>query len=117
LDEAARRAARQGRSVRISSTDARALKASHKNCPLRPVAFGVSHLPNTDAFIEVDEVTQCEIKRILTGWMFASSPGLHAVEHPIYDVWLMDCKNPVVAAVPPPEAPRRIRSARASSSL
>ena len=57
-------------------------------------------------FIEVDEVTlQGEVKRIFTGWMFAASPGLHAVEHPIYDVWLTDCKNPVVAvAAPPPEA-------------
>jgi hypothetical protein len=26
--------------------------------------------------------------------MFAASPGLHAVEHPIYDVWLTDCKGP-----------------------
>ena len=31
--------------------------------------------------------------RIFTGWMFAASPGLHAVEHPIYDVWLTDCKG------------------------
>jgi hypothetical protein len=62
--------------------------------------------PNTDAFIDVDEVTlPGEVKRIFTGWMFASSPGLHAVEHPIYDVWLTDCKNPVVASVAPPEAP------------
>jgi len=48
---------------------------------------------------------QGEIKRIFTGWMFASSPGLHAVEHPIYDVWLTDCKNPVIAAAPAPEPP------------
>jgi hypothetical protein len=62
--------------------------------------------PNTDAFIEVDEVTlQGDVKRIFTGWMFAASPGLHAVEHPIYDVWLTDCKNPVVAATAPPEPP------------
>jgi Uncharacterized protein conserved in bacteria (DUF2155) len=46
---------------------------------------------------------QGEVKRIFTGWVFASSPGLHAVEHPIYDVWLTDCKNPVVAAAPPVE--------------
>jgi hypothetical protein len=61
--------------------------------------------PNTDAFIEVDEVTlQGEVRRIYTGWMYAASPGLHAVEHPIYDVWLTDCKGGVVAeAVPPPE--------------
>ena len=62
--------------------------------------------PNTDAFIEVDEVTlQGDVKRIFTGWMFAASPGLHAVEHPIYDVWLTDCKNPLVAATAPPEPP------------
>jgi hypothetical protein len=60
--------------------------------------------PNTDAFIEVDEVTlQGEVRRIYTGWMFASSPGLHAVEHPIYDVWLTDCKGGAVADASPPE--------------
>jgi hypothetical protein len=69
--------------------------------------------PNTDAFVEVDEVTlQGEIKRIFTGWMFAASPGLHAVEHPIYDVWITDCKggqSPTVAEVPPevPKQPAR----------
>jgi hypothetical protein len=64
--------------------------------------------PNTDAFIEVDEVTlQGEVRRIYTGWMFASSPGLHAVEHPIYDVWLTDCKGGVVADAEPPAPPAR----------
>ena len=66
--------------------------------------------PNTDAFVEVDEVTlQEEIKRIFTGWMFAASPGLHAVEHPIYDVWITDCKggqSPTVAEAPA-EAPKQ----------
>jgi hypothetical protein len=41
--------------------------------------------------------------------MFAASPGLHAVEHPIYDVWITDCKggkNPNVAEVPPDAAPK-----------
>jgi hypothetical protein len=42
---------------------------------------------------------QGEIKRIFTGWMFAASPGLHAVEHPIYDVWLTDCAQPAGGAV------------------
>jgi hypothetical protein len=78
-----------------------ALQVTPRICYTRPP----TETPNTDAFIEVDEVTlQGEVKRIFTGWMFASSPGLHAVEHPIYDVWLTDCKNPVVAAAPPPEA-------------
>jgi hypothetical protein len=66
--------------------------------------------PNTDAFIEVDEVTlQGEVRRIYTGWMYAASPGLHAVEHPIYDVWLTDCKGGVVAEVTPPAEPAAAR--------
>jgi hypothetical protein len=77
-----------------------ALQVTPRVCYTRPP----TETSNTDAFIEVDEVTlQGDVKRIFTGWMFASSPGLHAVEHPIYDVWLTDCKNPVVAAAPPPE--------------
>jgi hypothetical protein len=80
-----------------------ALQVTPRICYTRPA----TETSNTDAFIEVDEVTlQGDVKRIFTGWMFAASPGLHAVEHPIYDVWLTDCKNPVVAATaPPPEAP------------
>ena len=66
---------------------------------------------------------QGEIKRIFTGWMFAASPGLHAVEHPIYDVWLTDCKggkNPAVAEAPPEEAakppPSRRRQAAGAAA-
>ena len=76
-----------------------ALQVTPRACYTRPP----TETPNTDGFIEVDEVTlQGEVKRIFTGWMFAATPGLHAVEHPIYDVWLSDCKSPVVAAAPPP---------------
>ncbi len=77
-----------------------ALQVTPRVCYSRPP----TETPNTDAFVEVDEVTlQNEIKRIFTGWMFAASPGLHAVEHPIYDVWLTDCtggQNPAVAEAP-----------------
>ncbi|MCR4266478.1 DUF2155 domain-containing protein [Nitratireductor sp. ZSWI3] len=56
----------------------------------------------TDAFVEVDEITlDREIRRIFTGWMFAESPGLNAVEHPVYDVWLKACKQS--SDVPPPD--------------
>lgn len=45
-------------------------------------------------FVEVDEITlDRKIRRIFTGWMFAASPGLNAVDHPIYDVWLTGCKQ------------------------
>jgi hypothetical protein len=82
-----------------------ALQVTPRACYTRPP----TETPHTDAFIEVDEVTlQGEIRRIYTGWMFAASPGLHAVEHPIYDIWLTDCKGGAVAeAQPDPEpAPR-----------
>jgi hypothetical protein len=69
-----------------------ALQVTARACYTRPP----TEPTNTDAFVEVDEVTlQGEIKRIFTGWMFASSPGLHAVEHPVYDVWLTDCAAPL----------------------
>lgn len=59
--------------------------------------------PKTDAFVEVDEITlDRKIRRIFTGWMFAESPGLNAVEHAVYDVWLKSCKEK--SDVPPPEA-------------
>jgi len=81
-----------------------ALQLTTRACYTRPP----TEQANTDAFVEVDEVTlQGEVKRIFTGWMFASSPGLHAVEHPIYDLWLTDCRGgtQVVAAEGAPEPP------------
>ncbi len=66
-----------------------ALQVTPRVCYTRPP----TETPNTTSFTEVNEITlKGEAKRIFTGWMFASSPGLHAVEHPIYDIWLMDCK-------------------------
>jgi len=77
-----------------------ALRVKTDACYTRPA----SEATNTDAFVEVDEITlQGEVKRIFSGWMYAASPGLHGVEHPIYDIWLTDCKGPettVVSAAP-----------------
>jgi hypothetical protein len=51
--------------------------------------------PKTSSFVEVDEKNSDGVrKRIFTGWMFAESPGLNAVEHPVYDVWLTGCRDP-----------------------
>jgi hypothetical protein len=82
-----------------------ALRVKTDACYTRPA----TEAANTDAFVEVDEITlQGEVKRIFSGWMFAASPGLHGVEHPIYDIWLTDCKAPdatVVSAQPDPPKP------------
>jgi hypothetical protein len=81
-----------------------ALRIKPNACYTRPVTASA----NTDAFVEVDEITlQGEVKRIFSGWMFAASPGLHGVEHPIYDVWLTDCKEPD-ATVAQQEAPKPV---------
>jgi hypothetical protein len=82
-----------------------ALRVKPDACYTRPA----TETTNTDAFVEVDEITlQGEVKRIFSGWMFAASPGLHGVEHPIYDIWLTDCKGPlqtIVTAQPDPPKP------------
>jgi hypothetical protein len=87
-----------------------ALRVRPRACFTRPP----TEAPNTTGFIEVDEVTlQGEVKRLFRGWLFAASPGLHGVEHSIYDVWLSDCKGAQSAAVeepaPPPSPPPQSR--------
>ena len=78
-----------------------ALKVTPRVCYSRPP----EEQPKTTSFVEVDEIQlDGQEKRIFTGWMFAASPGLHAVEHPVYDVWLVDCKmqmGPEPERVPP----------------
>jgi hypothetical protein len=96
-----------------------ALQLTPRVCYTRPPTEN----PQTTTFVEVDEVTlDNKYRRIFTGWMFAASPGLHGIEHSIYDLWLTDCKGgtevivdpkdpddtPAVARTPPPqERPRR----------
>jgi len=76
-----------------------ALQVTPKACYSRDQ----SEAQKIDGFVEVDEITlDRKIRRIFTGWMFADSPGLNAVEHPIYDVWLKDCKQN--SDVPPPDS-------------
>lgn len=106
-----------------------ALQVVPRVCYTRPPTEAAA----TDSFIEVSEVTlQGEVRRIFSGWMFAASPGLNAVEHPIYDVWLTDCKQPLVKvaedptpmpqagapqqptpqAAPPPRQPQAVQQPR-----
>jgi hypothetical protein len=75
--------------------------------------------PNTTSFVEVEEAgADGKNRRVFSGWMFAASPGLHGLEHPVYDIWLVDCKGGTevipepkeTVEAPPPlpqDAPRR----------
>ena len=66
-----------------------------RTCHTRPP----TEEPRTMAFIEIDEVTyDHRQRRIFSGWMNAESPGLHAVEHPLFDVWLSGCDAPMQQA-------------------
>jgi hypothetical protein len=78
-----------------------ALQVTPRICHTRPP----TEPAQTTAFVEVDEITLAnKIQRLFSGWMFAASPGLHGVEHPVYDVWLLDCKTQMGPA-PETQAP------------
>ena len=48
--------------------------------------------PESAAFIEITEKQLSDTpKRVFSGWMFSSTPALSAMEHPVYDVWVVDC--------------------------
>ncbi len=89
------------------------LQITERACYTRPA----TEAPQTTTFVEVDEVDAAnQYKRIFSGWMFAASPGLHGIEHPIYDIWLTGCQggealeaSPEAAAEvapAPPESPQ-----------
>lgn len=49
--------------------------------------------PESTAFLEIHDIHSGEpALSLFSGWMFASSPGLNGLEHPVYDVWLLECK-------------------------
>jgi hypothetical protein len=87
----------------------------------KPVAFGTLSIlvrdceksapeerPENAAFVEIYENRPGEQRRrLFSGWMFSSSPALSALEHPVYDVNLLECKPaPGSAPPPPPPAPK-----------
>ena len=66
-------------------------------CFSRPI----TEEPKTNGFVQVEAIeTDGKRDKIFSGWMFAESPGLNAVDHPIFDVWLTGCRDP--NAAPPP---------------
>ncbi len=77
------------------------LQITPRVCLTRPQ----TEAPLTEGFVEVDEIDAAkQAKRVFSGWMFAASPGLHGVEHPVYDVWLKDCKGGVEVIAAPSSA-------------
>jgi len=76
-----------------------ALEITPRACYDRPSS---DTLQRTSVFLEVDQLSlDGSNERIFTGWMFADSPALNAVDHAVYDVWLIECKT--ATNVPPPD--------------
>lgn len=107
----------------LQGLDKTTARISKFNAPVgKSVRFGtlvitvracVKHAPEEEpesaAFLQIDEVrpgdrTSVISERVFSGWMFASSPALSALENPIYDVGVLDCKT--VTAAPPASGPR-----------
>jgi hypothetical protein len=76
-----------------------ALKVTPRHCYTRPP----TELPKTSTYVDVQELQlDGSSKPLFAGWMFAESPGLNAVEHPVFDVWLTECKKPRVTTTAAP---------------
>lgn len=83
--------------VQLNQTgEFRTLKITPRACYTR----APTEPPRTSTFVEIDEIMfDGKEKRIFTGWMFAESPGLNPLLHPVFDVWLTSCSQPQRAPV------------------
>lgn len=80
-----------GETVKVGS-----LLVTPRLCERRPI----EEATESAAFLQIKEMKDGEKETmIFSGWMFASSPGLSALEHPVYDLWLLDCANNSPTAV------------------
>jgi len=71
-------------------------RACHKKPP--------TETPESTAFLEIVDIRpDSPAIPVFTGWMYASSPAVSAMEHPVYDVWVVDCR-----AIAPPEEPEEL---------
>jgi hypothetical protein len=61
--------------------------------------------PESAAFLEIRELPSAADRErppvdLFSGWMFASSPAVSALEHPVYDIWVVDCEEPIAPPAP-----------------
>jgi hypothetical protein len=108
----------QGNVAVLQGLDKTTARVSKFDAPIdKPVRFGTlvitaracfkhppEETPETTAFLEIDETrpngATNQTNRVFSGWMFASSPAISALEDPIYDVNVLDCRIPTTSAPP-----------------
>ncbi len=71
------------------------LEITVRSCDMRPP----EETPQTAAYVEIRQVNEednsVDPAPVFKGWMFAESPCLNGLEHPVYDVWLKTCNTPL----------------------
>jgi hypothetical protein len=81
-----------GKTVRFGS-----LEITARTCRKRPP----EETPESAAFVDIRDAKPGENPvLVFSGWMFASSPALSSLEHPVYDVWVIDCRNVASSSSP-----------------
>lgn len=74
------------------------LTVAVKHCEKKPP----EDVPETYAFLQIDDLKRDgkgqdgESQRVFSGWMLASNPAISALDHSVYDIWVIDCKVPAV---------------------
>jgi len=74
------------------------LTVAVKHCEKRPP----EDVPETYAFLQIDDLKRNgkgddgQEDRVFSGWMMASNPAISALDHAVYDIWVIDCKVPTV---------------------
>ncbi|MFZ4120439.1 MAG: DUF2155 domain-containing protein [Caulobacterales bacterium] len=75
------------------------LRITVRSCEKRPA----EETPEVSVYLEIEDTAPVRTEsnedaaaapsRLFAGWMFASSPGLNALQHAVYDVWAIDCRS------------------------
>lgn len=74
------------------------LTVAVKHCEKKPP----EDVPETYAFLQIDDLKRDgkgqdgKKERVFSGWMLASNPAISALDHSVYDIWVIDCKVPAV---------------------
>lgn len=81
-----------GRTVKFGDSLYIKVQSCRKSAPIEQ--------PESAAFLQIWERKpyEDESKWVFSGWMFASSPSVSAMQHPVYDVWVIDCKKSATEA-------------------
>ena len=104
--ESLRFEARVGQPVRYK-TLIFTVKACERTAPDEPIDDSIAYVTIDSQPRVTPGGAPIAPKQAFKGWMYASSPGLHPLEHPVYDAWLITCRATAPVSPAAPAAPAR----------